>query len=79
MELIDEQSFVFRYCVEPGLTEEVRLAARNGLQAKLADILRHKRMANVRVEIVGVEDLPIDPRAGKFKFIRTKSAFGDML
>jgi phenylacetate-coenzyme A ligase PaaK-like adenylate-forming protein len=79
MELIDEQSFVFRYCVEPGLTEEVRLAARNGLQAKLADILRHKRMANVRVEIVGVEDLPVDPRAGKFKFIRTKSAFGDML
>ena len=69
MELVDEQSFVFRYCVEPGLVEQARRAARDGLQAKLADILRRKRMANVRFDLIEVEDLTVDPRTGKFKLI----------
>lgn len=69
MELVDQQSFVFRYCVEPGLAEQARRAARDGLQAKLAGILRRKGMANIRYDLVEVEDLAVDPRTGKFKLI----------
>ena len=69
MELVDEQSFVFRYCVEPRLVEQARRAARDGPRAKLADILRRKRMANIRFDLIEVEDLAVDPRTCKFKLI----------
>jgi phenylacetate-CoA ligase len=74
MELVDERSFVFRYSVDPGLTAEARSTARSALRAALADILSRKHMASVRFDLIAVDDIPIDPRTGKFKLIRTRLA-----
>lgn len=73
MELVDERSFVFRYSVDPGLTVQARSAARSALHAALADILMRKRMTSVQFDLVAVDDLPVDPRTGKFKLIRTRA------
>ncbi len=62
-------SFRFRAVLEEGLAPLMRDAVFREIEKGLQDILRQKEMENVRFEIEEVDDLPVDPRTGKFKLI----------
>jgi phenylacetate-coenzyme A ligase PaaK-like adenylate-forming protein len=62
-------SFRFLAVLEAGLTFAEREAAIHEIEAGLMDILHQKEMDNVRFRIEATDDLPVDPRTGKFKLI----------
>jgi phenylacetate-coenzyme A ligase PaaK-like adenylate-forming protein len=62
-------SFRFLAVLEAGLTFAEREAAIHEIEAGLMDILHQKEMDNVTFRIEATDDLPVDPRTGKFKLI----------
>lgn len=69
MRLVDESGFRFRVCLDPGLSEAERQEAIRGVEARLAEILRQKRMGNVRFIVDAVDDIPLNPQTRKFRLI----------
>ena len=69
MQLIDETSFVFRVVLEPGLAPDRHRQTVRRIRDRLREILAAKALDHVGFEIEEVEDLPVDPRTGKFRLI----------
>jgi phenylacetate-CoA ligase len=67
--LLSKTAFLFRACWERGLNAEERKKALAEIQNKLATILNQKEMENVSFTIEEVDDLPLDPKTGKFRLI----------
>src|SRR6185437_4053667 len=69
MRLMDETGFRFAVCLDPGLPEAGRQEAIRSVEARLREILRQKRMGNVRFTVDVVDDIPLNPKTRKFRLI----------
>jgi phenylacetate-coenzyme A ligase PaaK-like adenylate-forming protein len=69
MQVIDKRSFVFKTVAAPGLDEDKRTELFRAIKERLTGILSEKGLDNVTFEIEEVDDLPMDPKTGKFKLI----------
>ena len=65
----DESSFTFVICLEPGLDEPARARAVAGTEHRLQEILQQKGLDNVKFAVKVVDDIPLNPRTGKFQLI----------
>lgn len=66
---LDKTSFVFRAQYEPGLNDLEKQATRLRIFERMRSILAEKEMDNVRFDVEDVDELPVDPRSGKFRMI----------
>ncbi|HVY64007.1 MAG TPA: hypothetical protein VHH11_04215 [Gammaproteobacteria bacterium] len=69
LQLTGEDEFRFMVCLDASLDAAARAAAVEGVARRLREILAHKRMENVRFEVVAADDLPVNPRTRKFQLI----------
>lgn len=69
LELEDRTRCTFRICLEPGLSVPERERTTCEVREKFGAILAQKEMRNVHYRIEVVDDLPVDPRTGKFRLI----------
>ena len=69
IQLIDKQSFIFRAVLNKGFTVNERNTVLKEIQSKINSIRSAKNMENVSFEIEEWEDLPVDPRTGKFNLV----------
>jgi phenylacetate-CoA ligase len=76
MQLTGPQSFRFPFCVQPGLDAQQRAAAAAGVQARLAQILLQKGLANVTFEAPIVEEIALNAKTRKFQLIVDQRAAG---
>lgn len=67
--VIDRTSFVFKACSDGELSEAERRKMVSEIERNLRLLLSQKEMDNVSFEIRLVEDLPVDPKTGKFRLI----------
>jgi phenylacetate-coenzyme A ligase PaaK-like adenylate-forming protein len=74
LQVVDKQSFVFKVVADAGLTEKEQSAMLDEIRKGLLQILTEKDMNNVSFEISKVDDLPVDPKTGKFKLILPQHA-----
>jgi phenylacetate-coenzyme A ligase PaaK-like adenylate-forming protein len=65
----DKTSCLIRVCPAEGLSDAARRGAIADVRAKMSEVLVAKNMGNVAVAIEEVDDLPVDPRTGKFRLI----------
>lgn len=69
MQVIDRTSFLFRVCIEDGLSDTQRAETFQEINQKLKNILKEKDLDNVSFEVQEVDDLPVDKKTGKFRLI----------
>src|SRR5882672_2533827 len=69
LHLLGDAAFRFMVCLDSQLGAEQRAACVAGVEARLREILSHKRMDNVRFDVVVADDLPVNPRTRKFQLI----------
>jgi len=72
LHLLGDAEFRFMVCLDSALDAEQRRAAVAAVAAvgqRLREILAHKRLDNVRFEVVPTEDLPVNARTRKFQLI----------
>ena len=67
--LRDKTSFLLRVCLEQRITEEERRQALSETRASIRTILDQKEMSTVTFDLEETDDLPADPRTGKFRLI----------
>jgi phenylacetate-coenzyme A ligase PaaK-like adenylate-forming protein len=83
LELIGRTACVLRVCLSEGLDVRQRNQTLQDAHARFGALLAQKEMRNVRYEVEAVDDLPPDPKTGKFRLIvpanddRGSSAMGD--
>jgi hypothetical protein len=65
----DKTSCLFRVCLEDGLSDAERQATLADTRTRLGELFGAKDMGNVDIAIEEVEELPVDPRTGKFHLI----------
>jgi phenylacetate-coenzyme A ligase PaaK-like adenylate-forming protein len=66
---MNKQAFVFRMVFKKSVNEFRKNIVRRTLKSKIASFLSAKEMGNVCFKIEELEDLPVDPKTGKFRFI----------
>ena len=69
IQLIDKKSFIFKAVLNKGNTEYQRKAVLREIKSKIDSTLSAKDMENISFEIEESEDLPVDPRTGKFHLV----------
>lgn len=69
MRLRGPESFEFAVVFDPSATSEQRAAALSFAKEKLRAILIEKALDNVAFDVRPVDDIPVDPRSGKFRLI----------
>jgi len=69
MRLIDRSSFRFAVVVDPSLDVAGKTEALAAAQHRLREFLDQKDMQNVTFDVLPVDDIPVDPKTGKFKLI----------
>ena len=69
MQLTGGDSFRFAVCLDAGLGSEQRGEAVRAVEHRLEEILRQKRMSNVRFGVEVVGDIPVNPQSRKFQLI----------
>lgn len=69
MRLIDKTAFRFAVCLDVALSEAACEEAVRSVEARLREILRQKRMGNVRFTVEVVDDIPLNPQTRKFRLI----------
>jgi phenylacetate-CoA ligase len=69
IQLIDKQSFIFKAVLDKGKAEFQRNEVLREIKSKIDSILSAKDMENISFEIEESEDLPVDPRTGKFHLV----------
>lgn len=69
MQLTGRDSFRFLVTLDASLDESGRRNAVAGVQARLREILAQKGLANVRFEVLPVDEIPVNPRTRKFQLI----------
>jgi phenylacetate-coenzyme A ligase PaaK-like adenylate-forming protein len=69
MQLVSKTSFRFAIVLDASLSASQREEATAATAQRLREFLDQKMMQNVTFEVLTVEDIPIDPRSGKFKLI----------
>jgi phenylacetate-coenzyme A ligase PaaK-like adenylate-forming protein len=74
MRLVDETAFRFAVCLDATLPEAERREAVRGVEARLGEILRQKRMGNVCFTVEVVDDIPLNPQSRKFRLIVKEAA-----
>ncbi len=67
--LLSRSSFLFRACLEKGLRSPEREKVFQDIRMKLQEMISQKEMDNVTFDIEEVDDLPADPKTGKFRLI----------
>lgn len=66
---MNKQAFVFRTVFNRNVHASRKNEVRRKLKSKIVSFLSAKEMDNVFFEIEELEDLPVDPKTGKFRFI----------
>jgi phenylacetate-coenzyme A ligase PaaK-like adenylate-forming protein len=66
---VNKQAFIFRTVFKNNVDEFRKKEVRKKLKSKIASFLSVKEMENVSFKIEEFENLPIDPKTGKFRFI----------
>lgn len=69
LQVASREHFNFKVIAADNLMEMDRQTMLSEIQKKLQQILAEKDMENVSFEITEVDDLPVDPKTGKFKLI----------
>jgi hypothetical protein len=69
MRVLDVTSFVFCVCLETGMAPERRLATLAAIEHRWREILAQKQLDNVRFRLQEEDDLPVDPKTGKFRLV----------
>lgn len=69
LQVLDKNSCVFRICLEPSLSEQQQEDAVRAVEHRLTEIFEEKDMGNVIRRVDVVDELPPDPRTGKFRLI----------
>jgi hypothetical protein len=69
IQLIDKKSFIFKAILNKGISEFQKNEVLREIKSKIDSILSEKDMENVSFEIEESEDLPVDPRTGKFRLV----------
>lgn len=69
IQLIDKQSFIFKAILNKAISEFRKKEVLREIKSKIASILSEKDMDNVSFEIEESEDLPVDPKTGKFRLV----------
>jgi phenylacetate-coenzyme A ligase PaaK-like adenylate-forming protein len=69
MQLLSKTSFSFKVCLHSSLNRQEQIEAIAMTSRRLEEILKQKRMENVKFDIVSTGDLQIDPASRKFRLI----------
>ncbi len=69
MRVQDSTSFVFCCCLDSGLGAEGRAATLAAVERRWREILAQKQLDNVAFRLREVDDLPVDPKTGKFRLV----------
>ncbi len=69
MQLTGPASFRFAICLDGSLTSEHKADATRRVEDRLNEVLRQKRMANVRFSVPVVDHIPVNPKTRKFQLI----------
>jgi phenylacetate-CoA ligase len=67
---------VFRLCLEPGLHDLQRRRTLAEVDRRFRDLLAQKEMSNVAYRIDVLDELPADPKTGKFRFVVVPEMIG---
>lgn len=65
----DKQSFIFKAVLNQGLNELQKNHVLKEIRSKIKLVLSAKDMENVFFDIEEADDLPVDPRTGKFRLV----------
>jgi hypothetical protein len=65
----NESRFRFAVCMNQGLDEPRRQDALAAIKARLQEILLQKELDNVVFAVDVVDDIPTDPKTGKFRLV----------
>ncbi len=65
----DKQSFIFKAVLNQGLSESQKNHVIKDIRSKIELVLSAKDMENVVFDIEEADDLPVDPRTGKFRLV----------
>ena len=74
MQLTAATGFRFAICLDPAVADADRPEVVRAVESRLRDILRQKRMSNVRFAVDVVQDIPVNPRSRKFQLIVASGA-----
>lgn len=69
MRVVDDASFVFCVCLESAMGQERRVATLEAIERHWREILAQKQLDNVRFRLQEEDDLPVDPKTGKFRLV----------
>ena len=69
LEVVDKTSYIFRVCLDQGLSNIGRANTLRDVETRLDEIFTEKDMTNVSRRIEVVDDLSPDARTGKFRLI----------
>lgn len=67
---------VFRVCLQPGLHDVQRERTLAEVDRRFGALLAQKEMGNVAYRIDVLDELPIDPKTGKFRLIVVPEMIG---
>jgi phenylacetate-CoA ligase len=65
----DQTRFRFSVCMNHGLDARERKEALAAITARLHEILLQKELDNVAFTVDAVDDIPVDPKTGKFRLV----------
>ena len=63
------ESFSIKVIYSSGISVEEKQTAKQNLTVQMDEILAHKNFSNLKYEIAEVDNLPVDPKTGKFKIV----------
>jgi len=69
MRVLDATSFVFCVCLEGGMSHERRASTLAAIEQRWREILAQKQLENVCFRLQEENDLPVDPKTGKFRLV----------
>lgn len=76
LQLVDKTNCLLRICLVDGLNAEEREETRRAAHARFGELLAQKEMRNVGYRVEVVDDMPPDPKTGKFSLIVPR--YGDL-
>ena len=69
LEVVDRTSFRLRICLERGLDASGRRNAMAASHQAFDELLAQKEMRNVSYQVEVADELPVDPKTGKFRLV----------
>ena len=67
--MLDADSFLFCVCLESGMSLERRTVTLAAIEQGWREILAQKQLDNVGFRVQEEEELPVDPKTGKFRLV----------